>query len=192
MTIGTEQHRTNLDNSTSVPYDSSASTKNPSPPYSVPLFVSLLISESLFTHNNSPVTTMIIPFIMKEIPYAYFIISIMEFIAALLTKWSYGPSYSLLSPVGSTSLPDLKDIRQVYSPTTVSNQNADSQQTIDTPIFPKGMTFNISFSSPFSAPRSKLSTLFTIELKEIRNVPGYVIPLTALLLYVIFEPFFRK
>lgn len=194
MPIFSEQHSPNADNS-NVSYASSAApsttpsanpSANPSPPYSVPLTISLLISESLFTDLNSPAATLIIPFVRREIPYAYFLISILEFTAALLTKWSYGPSYSLLSPASNTSFPDVGYLR------TTNTQGDSGSATGDTPIFPKGITFNISFSSPFSAPVSKTSTLFTFELKEIKNVPGYIVPLAGLVLYFVLIPFYRR
>lgn len=176
------------------------------PPYSVPFTVSLLISESLFPHHYSPVNTIIIPFIRVELPYAYFIIILMELFTAYLAKLSLGPSYSILSLYSGTALPDLEAFRQAR-PTTESiqrnqsgristldvNNRADQEQSIEsTPLLPLGMTFNLSFLSPFTAPTSTTSTLFTIQLKEIKNIPGYVLPLVALVLYLILRPVFHQ
>lgn len=183
---------------------------SPSPPYSVPFTVALLISEGLFLNNYSPVSSLIIPFIRADIPYGYMIIIIMEFITALLVKMSYGPAYSILSQNTNTAVPDMSAIRQIYSsasagqtasgqsgrrqPGKVSAQSTDTTTAApneETPLFPKGLTFNISFSAPFSSPNSKTSTLYAVELKEIKNVPGYVLPLASLILYFVLQPYFR-
>lgn len=182
----------------SAHYNESAATssQNPSPPYFVPFSVSLLISESLFPNFYSPAATLIIPFIRVDIPYGYFIIVGMEFVTAFLAKIAYGPSYSIL-PLGmNAELPDLEAFRQTTRQLPVRVLDLGGvlslTDTESTPLFPRGMTFNISFSSPFTAPTSRTATLFTFELKEIRKVPGYLVPLAALTLYLVLRPYFRR
>jgi hypothetical protein len=179
------------------PSSATSSTNAPLPPYSVPLTVSLLISESLFAHFYSPAATLIIPFIRVNIPYGYFIIIGMELVTSFLVKLAYGPSYSILSSnLNLNTLPDLNSLRQVYNLAPVRensrNQLGGATAAEDTPLFPLGITFNISFSSPFSAPSGKTATLFTIQLKEIRNVPGYLVPLISIVLYFLIKVYFRS
>ncbi|MGI6451714.1 MAG: hypothetical protein ACOX3R_16065 [Desulfitobacteriia bacterium] len=189
MSLFTEQHSLNLDHGSE-----SYTAAKTSSPHTVPFFVSLLISESFFSHVNSPAATIIIPFFKKDIPYAYFIIIILELITAMLIKWYYGPYYSILSPSLSTALPDLNVMRQTYTygQTLPWRRRQNQQQPEESsPLLPLGMSFNLSFSSPFTAPTSKTATLYTIQLKEIKNVPGYLVPLAALILYFVLEPLFK-
>jgi len=179
------------------------------PPYTVPFTVSILISESFFNNFYSPASTIIIPFLRPFIPYGYAIIILMELLTALLVKWSSAPySYSLINagyfcfPTG-IALPDMDSLRRVYNlqaseRSLASAGSLDSGQGSppapnreDTPLLPRGMTINLSFSSPFSTPPSKTATLFSIELIEIKNIPGYLVPLIALLLYFISKSFFK-
>ena len=167
---------------------------NLSPPFSLPLTTSLLISESLFPDPDSPATTLIIPLIKIRIPYAYFAVVALDLATAFLLKCCYGPAYSLLLPQYASALPDTGALRQIYERPpgrNLSRQQATEQQgATSTPLLPVGMAFNISVSSPFYEPDSKVATLFTFELKEIRNIPGYLLPLAVLLLYIILRPFF--
>lgn len=154
----------------------------PSPPFVVPFTVSLLISETLFPDFYSPAATLIIPFIRVNIPYGYVIIIVADLITALLVKWSYGSSYSLLAPQSHTALPDLRAFGQV--PTNNSEES--------TPLLPQGMAFNLSISSPFFSPESPVATLYTLEIKQVPNVPGYVVPIATLLLYLVLKPYFDR
>ncbi|NLL51736.1 MAG: hypothetical protein GX248_03420 [Peptococcaceae bacterium] len=164
--IGKESNRDNESNKAAV--------NNSFPPYSLPFTVSLLISGSLFFDIYSPASTLIIPFIRKNVPFGYFIIILMEFITALMVKWSSAPySYSILPGPWNTAIPSLEDLRGIYRGLEEA-----------TPLLPiSGLTFNISFGSPFSGPNSRAATLYTIELKAIRNIPGYIVPLATLILY---------
>ncbi|NLO96492.1 MAG: hypothetical protein GX091_00185 [Peptococcaceae bacterium] len=148
---------------------------NSFPPYSVPFTVSLLISGSLFNDNNSPASSLIIPLLRREIPFGYFIIILLDFITALVVKWSYLPySYSILPGSWNTALPSLQEIRGIYRAPNES-----------TPFLPtKGINFNISFSSTF-LPSGRTGTLYIIELTEIKKIPGFVVPIAALVLYLI-------
>jgi len=83
--IGKESNRDNESNKAAV--------NNSFPPYSLPFTVSLLISGSLFFDIYSPASTLIIPFIRKNVPFGYFIIILMEFITALMVM----PSFTLAS-----------------------------------------------------------------------------------------------
>lgn len=170
-----------------------------SPPFYLPLITSLLISESLFPDPDSPAATLIIPLVRIRIPYAYFLIVALDLITALLVKWYYGPTYSLLAPQYASALPDIESLRQIYGRPTgqqtferqeTEQQGVEQQAAVSTPLLPVGMAFNISFSSPFYEPNSKVSTLFTLELKKIRNIPGYLLPVATLLLYIILRPLF--
>jgi len=164
-----------------------------SPPFSLPLTTSLLITESLFPNPFSPTTSLIIPLVKIKIPYAYFVVVALDLITAFLLKWYYGPTYSLLAPQYISALPDTEMLRQIYEDSAkqqAAQQSAEQQASLGSPLLPVGMAINISFSSPFSEPNSRFATLFTVELKEIRNIPGYLLPLAALLLYIILRPFF--
>lgn len=191
--VGVSNSSPTSPSSSSLPPSSPSPFLSSSSPPDTPLpfTIALLISEGLFTDISSPVATLIIPFIRIDIPYGYWIIVLMEFTTALLLKWSYGPSYStsLLNLLNSnTALPDLDTYKQFRSLSPGgTTAPGPAQSTIDTPLFPSGMTFNISFSVPFSAPESKLATLFTIELKEIKNIPRYVLPVASLVLYFLLE-----
>jgi len=209
MPLFPEQHSLNFDHGTSPSANSAhtsskansvrnsaASNATTNSPHTVPLFISLLISQSFFHHEKSPASTLIIPFFKKEIPYAYVIIVILEFITAFLVKWYYGPSYNLISLGYNTGLPDLNALRYALGQSSTpasreSNRQNQQQPEESTPLLPSGLAFNISFSSPFTAPTSKASTLYTIQLKQIKNMPGFLVPLAALMLYFILAPHFK-
>lgn len=174
---------------------------DPAGQLSIPVTFSFLVSESLFMFTNSPATTLILPFYRPRIPYGYFIIIALELLTILFVKWSSVPvsGAGLIRSNFNQSLPDINALRQIYSlpPGKRSLQDnvpsgkvsvlkpgqPSNQDSVDTPLFPKGLTVNLSVSAPFTEPRSKTATLYTVELIEIKNVPGYVVPILALLLY---------
>ncbi|MCG1024872.1 hypothetical protein [Dehalobacter sp.] len=143
----------------------------------VPFYISLLISNALHPNNISPVGTLIIPLTKIMIPYGYFIIVGLELATALFYKWSAVPvSAPMFFPGGyGQALPDISAIRE---------DRTLRQRMTETPLIPKeGMTINISLSAPFTPVQSRVSTLYAFKLKSIDDVPGYVIPLTSLILY---------
>lgn len=161
---------------------------------SIPVTFSILISESIFLTRYSPASTLIFPFYRPRIPYGYFIIVVLNLITALFAKMSSVPvnSWGLMRNNINQSLPDINSLRQVYNLPPVrgslrSNQNTQNGRN-DTPLFPKGLTVNFSISAPFTDPSSKTSTLFTIELLEIRKVPGYLVAVLTLLIYFLLYP----
>jgi len=168
---------------------------DPTGQLSIPVTFSILISESIFLTRYSPASTLIIPFYKPRIPYGYFIIITLNLITALFVKLSSVPvnGWGLMRNNINQSLPDLNSLRQVYNlpPSTfaVGQSNLNTQNGgLDSPLFPKGLTVNLSLSAPFTDPRSKTSTLFTVELIEIKKVPGYLVAVLTLLLYFILYP----
>lgn len=167
-------------------------------PYSVPLAFSLLFSVSLFTHHLSPAASLIIPIFRPTIPFGYAIIIFLELMTALFTKWSLGPCYSLFNPGGIAALPDLEALRQINAlvprPKTknLAPQEIDVnlQGEEDSPLLPLGMTINLSLSSPITTANSKTGTLFVYELKQIKSIPPYVVPIATLLLYLFLKGLF--
>lgn len=184
-------------------------TSDPSGQLSLPLTVSILISESLFLVRNSPVSTLILPFIRVNIPYAYFLIAGLELATALLVKWSSMPTagYGFSGTNINQEFPDTSSLSQIYNlpqaqsplqrslPTSsisTSEVNRNStEQDVGTPLFPKGLTVNLSFSAPFSEPNSNVATLYTVELLEINKVPGYLVTVVTLILYIILRPYLK-
>jgi hypothetical protein len=158
------------------------SNPNSAPGYSVngqlsiPITLSILISNSLFTVRQSPASTLIIPFYRFTFPYGYFLIFSLDLITAFIVQ---AVSLPLL---GSRRIPP------PAFPLSQANRTDQPRTNGDNPLFPKGMTINFSASAPFSAPRSKTSTLFTLELLEIKKIPGYVVGILTLLLYWFLYP----
>jgi len=166
------------------------SSRDPSPSYSVPFTFSLFIVEDLSSASFTPSASLFIPIIRVTIPFGYFIIIGMNLLQALLVKWASPASYSLLSGNINTALPDMDSVRQIYSLPPV--QQSTGQQQTDTPIFPAGLSFNFAFSTPFLEPFGTNATIFTIRIKEIMNVPRYLIPLVSLILYSFLNCFSDK
>lgn len=172
-----------------------------SPPYIVPFTVSILASQSIFLNNfYSPAATLIIPVLRINIPYGYLLIIMIQFITALLVKWAYAP---LLFPLpGGSAIPDYQALKQIYSsfPQQKNEMNArtlplnNSGRTTEefTPIFPDGLTINLSLLSPFSSPTGRATTLYAIKLTLIKNTPGYIIPVITLIIYFLLKPFFKN
>ena len=188
----------------------SGSGDNSSPPYVVPVTLSLLTSQSLFLNETySPGTTLIIPFYRIEVPHGYAFVIFMQAVTALLVKWAYTPTPVYMPPLlGSyQAIPDFEALRQISSISQSrkyprSNQNnsnktktlkffrGQDQDEIDSdPLLPEGLAINLSFLAPFSSPDSRASSLYTIELTLIRNIPGYFTPILTLIIYFVLKPF---
>lgn len=175
-----------------------------SPPYVVPLTVSILASQSIFLGEfYSPVATLIIPIVREKVPYAYLLIIMMQAVTALLVKWAYAPTPLYKPLLGNyQALPDLKSLQQISSfppspnaikrTTTLQNNNNRNEGVPSTPLLPEGIAINLSFLSPFSAPTSRAASLFAIKLTLIRDAPGYIISLITLIIYFVLKPFVEK
>ncbi|NLI93406.1 MAG: hypothetical protein GX434_14845 [Peptococcaceae bacterium] len=147
---------------------------------SIPVTFSILISNSLFLTRLSPASTLIIPFYRLNIPLGYWLIIATDVITAFIVQSASIPmngSGALRGNINQ-SVPDLNSLRQIYSFRKVN----------DTPLFPKGMTINFSISSPFTAPNSITTTLYTLQLLEIKNIPGFVVAFLTLFLYWFLYP----
>lgn len=178
------------------------------PPYVVPFTISILASQSLFLNEYySPAAALIIPIYRVEVPYAYLMVIIMQAVTALLVKWAYTPTPFYIPLLGGQqAVPDFETLKYITSLTNSQgnsfgfNGNTRSNRTLrlnnsvsqlevpSTPLFPEGIALNLSFMSPFSAPTSRASTLFSIKLTLIKNNRGYLIPLLTLILYIILKP----
>ncbi|RNC62815.1 MAG: hypothetical protein AWM53_01915 [Candidatus Dichloromethanomonas elyunquensis] len=158
----------------------SDSPHNSASQLSIPVTLSILISNSLFLTRLSPASTLILPFYRLVVPYGYFLIIFIDLITAFWVQATYLPLTGASSFRGNVNqaLPDIYYLRQVYSLTKVNNS----------PLFPKGMTINFSVSSPFTEPNSITTTLFTLQLIEIKKIPGFVVAVLTLFLYWFLYP----
>ncbi len=194
-------------NSTASKNASANPPSDPTGQLSIPVTFSILISESLFLTRYSPASTLILPFYRPKIPYGYAYIIALNFITIFLVQCSAVPANGagLLRGNVNQGIPDMNSLKKIYSyppaqgslrsnvppgkiSTFSAGQPSANQERNDTPLFPKGLTVNLSVSAPFSDPNSKTSTLFTLELLEIRNVPGYVVAVLTLLIYFFLYP----
>lgn len=188
-------------------------TDDSTPHYVVPFTISILASQSLFLDEYySPASALIIPIYRVEIPYAYLLVIFMQAVTALLVKWAYTPSpfYIQLLGGGQQAVPDFETLKYIANKTDSQgnslwhhnnernsrtlrlNNSANQLDVPSTPIFPEGIAINLSFMSPYSAPTSRASSLFSIKLTLIKTNKGYLIPLITLILYVILKLFFTK
>jgi len=201
-------NRINFNNSnTNRSQNSSQSSTDPTGQSSIPLTLSILLSESLFMTRYSPASTLILPFYKFNLPYGYLFILGIELATALFVKWSATPTphTSSLRNNLNQALPDMASVRKIYNlppsqqmwtdnvppgkVSTFSVSPTSRRQPMDhTPLFPKGMTINVSISSPFSEPNGKAATLYTVELLEIKRVPGYMVAIFTLFLYWFLAP----
>lgn len=180
-----------------------------SPPYVVPFTVSILASQSLFLDQYySPAATLIIPFIRKDIPFGYILIIFMQAVTALLVKWAFAPSPLYKPLLGNyQALPDFHALQQIsalpQSPNAIkrpqrllnlnnNNNNNNDDEVPSTPLLPEGITINLSFLAPFSAPTSRAASLFSIKLTLIKSNRGYLISVITLIIYFVIKPFLKK
>lgn len=169
----------------------SSHSLNPMSTFEVPFSVSILLSNALHPNTSSPAGTLIIPLIRILIPHGYFIIIGLELATAFFAKWSTIPTsiYGTLPGGYCQSLPDINAFRQVYSsPPVVPRQarNGLLSEIFQTPILPsKGMSVSVSLSAPFTSIQSRTTTLYAFELFNLKQIPGYAVPLASLILYII-------
>lgn len=184
-------------------YKGNSSAAGSSSPYaSIPLALSLLLADSLFTHHSSPVAAMIIPLKTFNLPYSYFVIIVLDLATALFAKWS--SSYSGISPLSQyqQAYPDIQVYRQGNNQLSSGNANVlrsnstGNQQPEATPLFPEGLAASLALSSPFSGvPNSigtKFVTIYGVEVLRIQHLPKTFIPLLTLFIYFYLYPKYVK
>lgn len=180
-----------------------------SPPYVVPLTISILASQSIFLNRlYSPAATLIIPIYRTDVPYGYIFVIFMQAVTALLVKWAYAPSPLYMPLLGNyQALPDYEALKKIsrlsQTPNNIkSNQgnkrtnrnlslaNGSNQNQVPSgPLLPEGIAINLSIISPFSDPTSRAASLFSIKLTLFKTNRGYIIPLVTLIIYFVLKPF---
>ncbi len=183
-----------------------------SPPFVVPVTVSILASQSLFLRElYSPASSLIIPFYRIDIPYGYIFVIFMQAVTALLVKWAYTPSPLYRPLLGNyQSLPDFEALKKISLMTqpqgntrlnlgtkrtnrTLSLNNGSNQDEFPSgPLLPEGIAISLSFISPFSNPTTRASNLLSLKLTLIKTNRGYIISLLTLIIYFVVKPFLRN
>lgn len=209
----------NQQNSRSV-YSSSvrpnSSNGNVSVNPSLPLILSIFISQDLFPSSElpfSPASSLTIPLINIRTPYNYIPVFIIDILTIFLGKYSavLSSQSSYLPLEFRQGYPDLNALRQIYpqslsslstagrsssqqvsvttafDPPLQSDTNLQNGTLAGTPIFPKGLAFNILLSAPLEGSETT-STFYALKLFTIKHLYGVLVALVTIFVYLFLYP----
>lgn len=183
---------------------------------SLPLVFSLFITQDLFFNSEFPFTpasSLTIPLINIRAPQSYLPLIALELLTILLAKYSaaFSSQSSYLALQFSQGYPDLNALRQIYRhppPSSSTTGSSSSQQVSVTtafnpplasgtpspngtlpgsPLFPRGLAFNILLSAPLEGSENT-AAFYTLKFYQIRHLHGVLVPIVIILIYLYLYP----
>lgn len=196
------------------PYNRSAAANPGCEPANapIPLTLSLFLSQDMYPHARfTPVASLLFPVVKIRAADSYIAIIAIELFTILIVKYAaacHCRNHCLVMPPYSHGYPDMRALQQIFSQAAVPASPASGQtaqqasittifdppaangtQSMDSPVFPKGVAFNLYLSAPLEASDSpNTATSYLFRLFEIRNLPGYLILVVGLLIYTFLYP----
>lgn len=164
---------------------------------SLPLILSVFISQDMFSDRELPLTpasSLTIPLINIRTPFNYIFVFIIDIITIFLGKNSavLSSQNSCLPLEFRQGYPDLYALRQIYrqplpSLSTAERSSSQNGTIPGTPLFPQGLAFNILLSAPLEESETA-STFYALRLFTIRHLYGVLVAVITIFVYLFLYP----
>lgn len=168
---------------------------------SLPLIISIFISQDMFSNRELPFTpasSLTIPLINISTPYNYIIVFFIDIITIFLGKKFIVLQNSCLPLEFKQGYPNLSALWEIYRKplTSLSRAERNSSSTTfqngiisgtGTPLFPKGLAVNILLSAPLEESETA-STFYALTLFTIRRLYGILVALVTIFVYLFLYP----